>query len=122
MNALITDSLVTAWEEILTDEDRWKFVEDTLLASHRELELAPHVEAEAIRHTVISTIGGVDYEGFPTSRLNYLQRLRILVAKEKRLEAEWPECSGDSACCPENAGYGCCQSQSNRDSGTKTLP
>lgn len=25
----------------------------------------------------------------------------------------WPECSGDPDCCPENAGYGCCQSQSN---------
>lgn len=22
---------------------------------------------------------------------------------------EWPECSGDPACCPENAGYGCCK-------------
>lgn len=20
---------------------------------------------------------------------------------------EWPECSGDPACCPENSGYGC---------------
>lgn len=25
----------------------------------------------------------------------------------------WPECSGDPDCCPENAGHGCCQSQSN---------
>ena len=33
-----TESLITAWEEILTDEDRWKFVEDTLMESHRELE------------------------------------------------------------------------------------
>jgi hypothetical protein len=22
---------------------------------------------------------------------------------------EWPECSGDPACCPENEGYGCCK-------------
>lgn len=37
----------------------------------------------AIKHSVVATVGGVDYEGNPTSEINYLQRLRILVEKEK---------------------------------------
>lgn len=43
-------------------------------------------ELAALKHTVIDTIGGVDYEGFPTCELNYLQRLRILVAMEAALK------------------------------------
>lgn len=44
-------------------------------------------ELAAIKCTVVSTIGGVDYEGNPTSELNYLQRLRILVEKESELSS-----------------------------------
>lgn len=47
-----------------------------------ELKLSKQ-ESLAIRHSVVETIGGVDHEGNPTSRINYLQRLRILVAAEK---------------------------------------
>lgn len=34
---------------------------------------------------VIHTIGGVDYEGNPTTEINYLQRLRILLDREQEL-------------------------------------
>jgi len=44
-------------------------------------------EALAIRHSVVETIGCVDYDGNPTSIINYLQRLRILLDKEKQLTA-----------------------------------
>jgi hypothetical protein len=44
-------------------------------------------ELKAIRHTIVSTIGGVDEEGFPTSELNWLQRLRILLETEKERDA-----------------------------------
>ena len=40
----------------------------------------------ALKHTIVFTIGGVDYEGNPTSEINYLQRLRILIEKEQELE------------------------------------
>lgn len=43
-------------------------------------------ELSALKHTVIVTIGGTDYEGFPTSEINYLQRLRILLEKESRVK------------------------------------
>jgi hypothetical protein len=36
----------------------------------------------ALKNTVVATIGGTDYEGNPTTEINYLQRLRILVEKE----------------------------------------
>ena len=42
-------------------------------------------ELRAIRHTIIVTVGGTDYEGFPTSEINWIQRLRILVEKERKL-------------------------------------
>lgn len=42
-------------------------------------------ELQALRYTIVATIGGVDYEGLPTCDLNYLQRLRILVEKEASL-------------------------------------
>jgi hypothetical protein len=41
----------------------------------------------ATKHSVIATIGGVDYEGNPTSTINYLQRLRILIEAEKERDA-----------------------------------
>lgn len=44
-------------------------------------------ELAALKFTIITTIGGVDYEGFPTSEINYLQRLRILVEKESKVGA-----------------------------------
>ncbi len=44
-------------------------------------------EITAMKHTVVATIGGVDYEGFPTSEINYLQRLRILLEREQALIA-----------------------------------
>src|SRR3990167_6087622 len=42
----------------------------------RENQLG-RAELAAIRHTIVVTVGGVDYEGFPTSEINWLQRLRI---------------------------------------------
>ncbi len=48
-------------------------------------------ELKGLKNTVIATIGGVDYEGFPTSELNYLQRLRILVAIERLVKAKADE-------------------------------
>lgn len=52
-------------------------------------EWAKQVEAlDAARLTsIIATVGGFDYEGNPTSEVNYLQRLRILIEKEKRLQS-----------------------------------
>ena len=41
----------------------------------------------ALKHSVVATVGGTDYEGNPTSSINYLQRLRILVDMEKTLHA-----------------------------------
>lgn len=55
-------------------------------AAKADADLAKQ-ETRAIRHSVVETIGGVDYEGNPTSRINYLQRLRILVDKENQLTA-----------------------------------
>jgi hypothetical protein len=35
----------------------------------------------------------------------------------------WPMCSGDPACCPENAGYGCCKpNPSPEEKGGETVP
>ena len=56
-----------------------------ILELERKLSLAQD-ELNAMRHTIIATIGGVDSEGFPTCELNYLQRLRILVQKERELD------------------------------------
>ncbi|RPH38328.1 hypothetical protein EHM92_00155 [bacterium] len=42
-------------------------------------------ELSTLKHTIVATIGGVDYEGFPTSEINYLQRLRILLEREAEL-------------------------------------
>src|SRR3990167_2634712 len=52
----------------------------------RENQLG-RAELAAIRHTIVVTVGGVDYEGFPTSEINWLQRLLILLEKEADLEA-----------------------------------
>ena len=74
------------------DTDRvWLW--DTLQETKQERDrLRQRVEDLDTRlESIIDVIGGVDYEGFPTSRLNYLQRLRILLEKEARirdLEAE----------------------------------
>ena len=35
--------------------------------------------------TIISTVGGTDYEGNPTNEINWLQRLRILVEHEEEI-------------------------------------
>jgi len=43
-------------------------------------------EVETIKHIVCDTVGG-KVEGRPTSNINYLQRLRELVAKEETLAA-----------------------------------
>ena len=51
-----------------------------------ELALS-HQQIAALKFTIVTTIGGTDYEGFPTSEINYLQRLRILLEKEKETEA-----------------------------------
>jgi len=45
-----------------------------------------HQELAAIRHSVVETIGG-SVEGRPTQTINYLQRLRQLVAIEKAAAA-----------------------------------
>jgi len=50
-----------------------------------ELDLSRQMLA-AVKHSVVATVGGVDSEGYPTSEINYLQRLRILVEKERELE------------------------------------
>lgn len=47
--------------------------------------LAAQAHETAI-HSIVTELGGVDYEGIPTSRLNYLQRIRILKEKERRLD------------------------------------
>jgi hypothetical protein len=103
---------------------------DTELAAARTalLELLDEVERlrkevrllneniNAIKWSIVDTVGGVSYDGEPTSTLNYLQRLRILVEKEKALslacsqladvmevcpaELEWCE----SRECPDNRG------------------
>lgn len=52
-----------------------------------ELDLQKQLHA-ATKHSVIATVGGTDYEGHPTSSINFLQRLRILVEKEKQLESQ----------------------------------
>jgi hypothetical protein len=41
-------------------------------------------ELATLKHTIVATIGGVDYEGVPTSEINYLQRLRILLENEQK--------------------------------------
>lgn len=51
----------------------------------KELKLQREMLA-AVKHTVVATIGGADHEGFPTSEINYLQRLRILLEKERENE------------------------------------
>jgi uncharacterized coiled-coil protein SlyX len=59
------------------------------LAEHFKAELnLRNQELRALKFTIIVTIGGTDYEGFPTSEINYLQRLRILVEKEAELAKE----------------------------------
>lgn len=62
--------------------ERVKAVEQERDSARAELQLEREWHA-ATKHSVIATIGGVDYEGFPTSTINYLQRLRILVAAEE---------------------------------------
>ena len=48
-------------------------------------ELRDKLASEELRvFSVITELGGVDYEGYPISRLNYLQRIRILRAAEKQ--------------------------------------
>ncbi len=42
-------------------------------------------ELSALKFTIVTTIGG-KVEGHPTSEINYLQRLRELVRKEKLLD------------------------------------
>lgn len=39
-------------------------------------------KVSAIESSVVGTVGGVDFEGNPTNSINYLQRLRILLAAE----------------------------------------
>jgi hypothetical protein len=40
-------------------------------------------EIATLKYTIVATVGGVDYKGFRTSKINWLQRLRILLEKEK---------------------------------------
>lgn len=42
-------------------------------------------QVNAVKYSVVDTIGGVDEEGYATSEVNYLQRLRILVKNEQAL-------------------------------------
>lgn len=60
-------------------------LEESLKQARQEASLQTQMVA-AIKHSVVATVGGVDSEGFPTSEINYLQRLRILVAKEAALQ------------------------------------
>ena len=43
-------------------------------------------EAERIVNVIIYTVGGTDDEGHPTSPINYLQRLRSVVADSRRVD------------------------------------
>lgn len=55
-------------------------------AALREKVRLSRQETAAIKASVVHEVGGVCHEGFPTSEINYLQRLRILVEKEKERE------------------------------------
>jgi hypothetical protein len=55
--------------------------------AHAEMDRLKQ-ELATLKYTIVTTIGGVDYEGFPTSEINYLQRLRILLEKEQELATE----------------------------------
>jgi uncharacterized small protein (DUF1192 family) len=69
---LAKDALCGEIERLEADNVR---LEESLSAAQKELKVQ--------KLTVVSAIGGVDYEGFPTSEINYLQRLRILLKKEE---------------------------------------
>lgn len=59
-------------------EARVKFLEE---------EILPDWEALKGNMTaLIDSIGGTDYEGVPTHKFNWLQRIRILLEKESRLD------------------------------------
>jgi hypothetical protein len=95
----------TALLELLDEVDRLR----------KEVRLL-HENTNGIKWSIVDTVGGVSYDEEPTSTLNYLQRLRILVEKEKALslacsqladvmevcpaELEWCE----SRKCPNNQG------------------
>lgn len=53
-----------------------------------------------IKWSVVDTVGGVSYDGEPTSTLNYLQRLRILVEKEKALSLACSQLADVMEVCP----------------------
>jgi hypothetical protein len=102
-------------------EEDWK--RDRLIADKDAVIREKDEEIATLYHTVVVTIGGVDYEGFPTSKINYLQRLRILLEKEsenaaqskrvaelveglRKLEWEANKFSGeDRAYCPACSGF-----------------
>lgn len=60
--------------------------EAEILSALRESDLNREMLA-AMKFTIVATIGGEDYEGNPTSEINYLQRLRILVEKESQMSS-----------------------------------
>ena len=72
-------------KHIIEVEDHCKQLQAELKAVRAEKRLADQM-LSAMQHTVVVTIGGVDYEGFPTSEINYIQRLRILVEKERQFD------------------------------------
>jgi hypothetical protein len=71
-------------------------------ADHITRIAALEAEVESLRgsrQAVIDAIGGVDYEGLPTSETNLLQRIRILLTKEAenaelRGEVPFEKCRG----------------------------
>lgn len=73
----VCDELHDTSTECLAACDELKIIELEERAERAERELA------ALKFTIVTTIGGTDNEGNPTSEINYLQRLRRLVDAEK---------------------------------------
>lgn len=74
-NAQFIAAARTALPELLDEVERLR----------EEVRLL-HENINAIKQSIVDTVGGTDYEGNPTNHANYLQRLRILVKKEKALK------------------------------------
>lgn len=62
-----------------------------------------------IKWSIVDTVGGVSYDGEPTSTLNYLQRLRILVEKENALSLACSQLADVMEVCPADLEW--CESR-----------
>lgn len=78
------------------------------------------LEAESLRRAEGATLGEGREAPFAYIRLNVNGDV-IAAAKGTPgsfpvytgPKSEWPECSGDPMCCPENEGFGCCKAAGN---------